>query len=47
MPSMLNIRAASGDGWGGASVDLGDRYSRNGEERVSGRILELGKNFNA
>ena len=28
-------------------MDLGDKYSKKGDERESGRILEFGRNFNA
>jgi len=46
-PSILNKRAASGEGWGGARVERGDRYSRKGESRVAGSIRELGRNLRA
>jgi len=36
IPSIFKSRAASGDGCGGAKVDRGERYSRNGDERVLG-----------
>ena len=39
--------AASGEGCGGAIVDLGLRYSRNGDDSVDGRIGWLGRNLRA
>lgn len=45
--SILRSRAASGDGWGAARVDLGDRYSRNGEDKALGKIGWFGRNFKA
>lgn len=46
-PSMLRSWAARGDGCGGARVERGLRYSRNGEEMFSGRTRWLGLNFRA
>jgi len=39
--------AARGEGCGGASVDLGEVYSRNVEGKPSGRTMWLGKNLRA
>lgn len=47
MPSILSSLAASGEGCGGASVDLGDKYSKKGVEKPSGRTRWLGKNLRA
>ena len=46
-PSMLRSCAASGEGWGGASVERGLRYSRKGEDIDSGRTRWLGLNLRA
>lgn len=47
IPSILSKRAARGEGWGGAIVDLGDRYSTKGDDRLAGSMVWLGRNFNA
>lgn len=47
MPSMLRSAAARGEGWGGASVERGLRYSRKGEVMDSGRTRWLGLNLRA
>jgi hypothetical protein len=39
--------AARGEGCGGASVERGDRYSKNVDGKFSGRTLWLGLNFSA
>ena len=44
---MFINRAAKGEGCGGANVDLGDRYSRKGDDKPSGKIVWLGRNFSA
>ncbi len=44
---MFSNRAAKGEGCGGANVDLGDRYSRKGDDKPSGKIVWLGRNFSA
>ena len=44
---MFSIRAAKGEGCGGAKVDLGDRYSRKGDDKPSGKTAWLGRNFSA
>ena len=44
---MFNRRAASGEGWGGAKVDLGERYSMNGDDKPLGNIVWLGRNLSA
>ena len=44
---MLSNRAAKGEGCGGANVDLGDRYSRKGDDKPSGKMVWLGRNFSA
>lgn len=46
-PSTLRRFAASGDGLGGCKVDRGEVYSRNVEEKSSGRTRELGLNLRA
>ena len=47
IPSILSNRAAKGEGCGGANVDLGDRYSRKGDDKPSGRTVWLGRNLSA
>jgi len=47
MPSIFSNRAARGEGCGGANVDLGERYSRKGDDKFSGRIVWLGRNLSA
>lgn len=47
IPSTFSNRAAKGEGWGGANVDLGDRYSRKGDDNVSGRMVWFGRNLSA
>lgn len=47
MPSMLSSLAASGEGCGGARVDLGDKYSKKGVEKPSGKTRWLGRNLRA
>ena len=47
MPSTFINCAASGDGCGGANVDRGERYSKNVEGKLSGRMLWFGLNFRA
>ena len=44
---MLSKRAAKGEGCGGANVDLGDKYSRKGDDKLSGKMVWLGRNFRA
>jgi hypothetical protein len=39
--------AASGEGWGGAMVERGERYSMKGVARPSGRTRWLGRNLRA
>lgn len=39
--------AASGEGCGGASVERGDRYSKNVDGKFSGKTLWFGLNFRA
>ena len=46
-PSILNKRAASGEGCGGAKVERGERYSMKGDARVAGSMRELGRNLSA
>ena len=36
---MFSNRAAKGEGCGGASVDLGDKYSRKGDDKPSGKTV--------
>ncbi len=47
IPSIFNKRAAKGEGYGGANVALGERYSRNGVDRFCGRIGWFGRNLSA
>ena len=44
---MFSKRDAKGDGYGGAKVDRGDRYSRKGVESCWGKIGWFGKNLRA
>jgi len=44
---MFRSCAARGEGWGGASVERGLRYSRKGEDMDSGRTRWLGLNLRA
>ena len=46
-PSIFISCAASGDGCGGARVDLGFIYSMNGDESPGGRIGWFGRNLRA
>jgi len=46
-PSTLRSCAASGEGCGGANVDRGDRYSRNVDGKLSGRMVWFGLNLSA
>ena len=39
IPSMFSKREARGEGCGGANVDLGVRYSKNGDDKSFGRIV--------
>lgn len=46
-PSIFRSLAASGEGCGGARVERGERYSRNGEDMDSGRTRWFGLNLSA
>lgn len=47
MPSILSSLAARGEGCGGARVDLGDKYSKKGVGKPSGKTRWLGRNLSA